>query len=138
MTMSRKQTQRDLRRLEKAERAAQLERSIENELKERLNKDIYGVYNIPFKKFDDVLDMQRNGVAAEEEEEEEGELVYVEGDDMEEMDDMEDFEGLSDGKDEAQMNEDDVLDDPVSKKAKGSSSYSKQNAGKRSRKVMTE
>jgi protein MAK16 len=44
--------------------------SIENELKERLNKDIYGVYNIPFKKFDDVLDMQRNGVAAEEEEEE--------------------------------------------------------------------
>ncbi|KAL5672920.1 hypothetical protein ACJX0J_017226, partial [Zea mays] len=83
MTMSRKQTQRDLRRLEKAERAAQLERSIENELKERLNKDIYGVYNIPFKKFDDVLDMQRNGVAAEEEEEE-----------------------------EAQMNEDDVLDDP--------------------------
>uniref|UniRef100_A0A804N8G1 Uncharacterized protein n=1 Tax=Zea mays TaxID=4577 RepID=A0A804N8G1_MAIZE len=109
MTMSRKQTQRDLRRLEKAERAAQLERSIENELKERLNKDIYGVYNIPFKKFDDVLDMQRNGVAAEEEEEE-----------------------------EAQMNEDDVLDDPVSKKAKGSSSYSKQNAGKRSRKVMTE
>jgi protein MAK16 len=36
------------------------------------------------------------------------------------------------------MNEDDVLDDPVSKKAKGSSSYSKQNAGKRSRKVMTE
>jgi len=33
--------------------------------------------------------------------------------------------------------EDDVLDDPVSKKPKGSSS-SKQNAGKRSRKVMTE
>ena len=34
--------------------------------------------------------------------------------------------------------EDDVLDDPVSKKPKGSSSNSKQNAGKRSRKVMTE
>jgi protein MAK16 len=34
--------------------------------------------------------------------------------------------------------EDDVLDDPVSKKPKGSSSYSKQNVGKRSRKVMTE
>lgn len=33
--------------------------------------------------------------------------------------------------------EDDVLDDPVSKK-KGSSSNSNQNAGKRSRKVMTE
>lgn len=138
MTMPRKQTQRDLRRLDKAERAAQLERNIENELKERLTKGVYGdIYNVPFKEFGVVLDMEKGEVAPEEELEEEGELEYVEGDDMEEMDgmeDMEDFEGLSDGG----TDEDDVLDDPVSKKPKGSSSYSKQNAGKRSRKVMTE
>nr|ACG37135.1 MAK16-like protein RBM13 [Zea mays] len=134
MTMPRKQTQRDLRRMEKAERAAQLERNIENELKERLNKGVYAdIYNVPFKAFDEVLDMERDEVVLEEEEEEEGE-VYVEGDDMEEMDDMEDFEGLSDGG----TDDDDVLDDPVSRKSKGSSSYSKQNVGKRSRKVMTE
>jgi len=137
MTMPRKQTQRDLRRLDKAERAAQLEKNIENELKERLTKGVYGdIYNYPFKAFDVVLDMEKGEVAPEEEEEEEGEIEYVEGDDMEEMDDMEDmedFEGLSDGG----TDEDDVLDDPVSKKPKGSSS-SKQNAGKRSRKVMTE
>lgn len=43
MTMPRKQTQRDLRRLEKAEKAAQLEKNIESELKERLKKGVYGV-----------------------------------------------------------------------------------------------
>ncbi|CAD6228417.1 unnamed protein product [Miscanthus lutarioriparius] len=138
MTMPRKQTQRDLRRLDKAERAAQLERNLENELKERLTKGVYGdIYNVPFKEFGVVLDMEKGEVAPVEEEEEEGEMEYVEGDDMEEMDDMEDmedFEGLSDGG----TDEDDVLDDPVSKKPKGSSSNSKQNAGKRSRKVMTE
>lgn len=137
MTMPRKQTQRDLRRLDKAERAAQVERNLENELKERLTKGVYGdIYNVPFKEFGVVLDMEKGEVAPEEEEEEEGEMEYVEGDDMEEMDDMEDmedFEGLSDGG----TDEDDVLDDPVSKK-KGSSSNSNQNAGKRSRKVMTE
>ncbi|XP_066310584.1 uncharacterized protein [Miscanthus floridulus] len=135
MTMPRKQTQRHLRRLDKAERAAQLERNLENELKERLIKGVYGdIYNVPFKEFGVVLDMEKGEVAPEEEEEEEGEMEYVEGDDMEEMDDMEDFEGLSDGG----TDEDDVLDDPVSKKPNGSSSNSKQNAGKRSRKVMTE
>lgn len=138
VTMPRKQTQRHLRRLDKAERAAQLEKNIESELKERLTKGVYGdIYNVPFNKFGDILDMEKDEMAPEEEEEEEGELEYVEGDDMEEMDDMEDmedFEGLSDGG----TDEDDVLDDPVSKKPKGSSSHSKQNAGKRSRKVMTE
>lgn len=107
--------------------------NIENELKERLTKGVYGdIYNYPFKAFDVVLDMEKGEVAPEEEEEEvsivlgtcrhglflcslcspaltcvhlikqEGEIEYVEGDDMEEMDDMEDmedFEGLSDGKD---------------------------------------
>ncbi|RLN08469.1 hypothetical protein C2845_PM11G03670 [Panicum miliaceum] len=138
MTMPRKQTQRDLRRLEKAEKAAQLEKNIESELKERLKKGVYGdIYNVPFKEFDEVLDMERDEVVLEEEDEEEGEVEYVEGDDMEEMDhmdDMEDFEGLSDGG----TDEDDHLDDQVPKKPKGSGSNLKQNAGERSRKVMTE
>jgi len=107
--------------------------NLENELKERLTKGVYGdIYNVPFKEFGVVLDMEKGEVAPEEEEEEvsivlstcrhglflcslcspaltcvhlikqEGEMEYVEGDDMEEMDDMEDmedFEGLSDGKD---------------------------------------
>ncbi|CAL4888067.1 unnamed protein product [Urochloa decumbens] len=134
MTMPRKQTQRDLRRLEKAEKAAQLEKNIEIELKERLTKGVYGdIYNIPFKQFDEVMNMETNDVVPEEEDEE-CEVEYVEGDDMEEMDDMEDFEGLSDGG----TDEDDRFDDQVSKKPKGSASNSKQNAGKRSRKVITE
>ncbi|KAG2650507.1 hypothetical protein PVAP13_1NG210800 [Panicum virgatum] len=136
MTMPRKQTQRDLRRLEKAEKAAQLEKNIESELKERLKKGVYGdIYNVPFKEFDEVLDMERDEVVLEEEDEKEGAVEYVEGDDMEEMDhmdDMEDFEGLR-GTDE-----DDHLDSQVPKKPKGLGSYFKQNAGKRSRKVMTE
>jgi len=136
MTMPRKQTQRDLRRLEKAEKAAQLEKNIESELKERLKKGVYGdIYNVPFKEFDEVLDMERDEVVLEEEDENEGAVKYVEGDDMEEMDhmdDMEDFEGLR-GTDE-----DDHLDGQVPKKPKGLGSYFKQNAGKRSRKVMTE
>jgi len=136
MTMPRKQTQRDLRRLEKAEKAAQLEKNIESELKERLKKGVYGdIYNVPFKEFDEVLDMERDEVVLEEEDENEGAVEYVEGDDMEEMDhmdDMEDFEGLR-GTDE-----DDHLDGQVPKKPKGLGSYFKQNAGKRFRKVMTE
>ncbi|KAI4992921.1 hypothetical protein ZWY2020_007234 [Hordeum vulgare] len=73
MTVPRKKTQRDLRRLEKAEKAAQLDKSIESELKKRLRKGVY-------------------------EEEEEGEIEYVEGDDIEmgDMDDTEDFEGFGD------------------------------------------
>ncbi|CAL5022193.1 unnamed protein product [Urochloa decumbens] len=134
MTMPRKQTQRDLRRLQKAEKAAQLEKNIESELKERLTKGVYSnIYNIPFKQFDEVMNMETNDVILEEDDEE-CEVEYVEGDDMEEMDDMEDFEGLSDGG----TDEDDHFDDQVSKKPKGSASNSKQNAGKRSRKVITE
>nr|CAB3497605.1 unnamed protein product [Digitaria exilis] len=138
MTMPKKQTQRDLRRLDKAEKAAQLERNIENELKERLQKGVYGdIYNVPFKKFEDLV-----GVNEEPEEEEEeqgmvGEIEYVDADDVKEMsdmEDMEDFEGLSDG----DTDEDDHFDDQLSKKSKGSGSDLKKNAGKRSRKVMTE
>ena len=45
--------------------------NIENELKERLNKGVYAdIYNVPFKAFDEVLDMERDEVVLEEEEEE--------------------------------------------------------------------
>ena len=46
--------------------------NIEIELKDRLKKGVYGsdVCNIPFKKFDEVLDMERDEVVLEEEDEE--------------------------------------------------------------------
>ncbi|KAE8791761.1 COP9 signalosome complex subunit 5b [Hordeum vulgare] len=48
--------------------------------------------------FDTILDMEKDELAREIEEEEEGEIEYVEGDDIEmgDMDDMEDFEGFGD------------------------------------------
>ncbi|KAE8795073.1 Splicing factor 3B subunit 4 [Hordeum vulgare] len=73
--------------------------SIESELKERLRKGVYGeIYNFPFKQFDTILDMEKYELAPEIEEEQEGEIEYVEGDDIEmgDMDDMEDFEGFGD------------------------------------------
>ncbi|KAE8789290.1 COP9 signalosome complex subunit 5b [Hordeum vulgare] len=50
------------------------------------------------KEFDTILDMEKDELALEIEEEEEGEIEYVEGDDIEmgDMDDMEDFEGFGD------------------------------------------
>ncbi|KQK04571.1 hypothetical protein BRADI_2g14350v3 [Brachypodium distachyon] len=140
MTVPRKKTQRDLRRLEKAETAAQLEKNIESELKERLRKGVYGdIYNYPFKEFDNILDIENIDLAPEEEEEEEGEIEYVEGDeiemgDMEDMEDMEDFEGLGEDGDE----DGDGLDEPVTKKPKGSSSNSRSKIGRKSTKVITE
>uniref|UniRef100_A0A0E0Q6H6 Protein MAK16 homolog n=1 Tax=Oryza rufipogon TaxID=4529 RepID=A0A0E0Q6H6_ORYRU len=97
MTMPRKETQRHLRRMDKAEKAAQLEKNIESELKERLKKGVYGdIYNYPFKEFDTILEMEKDDVAPTEEEEEE-EVEYVEGDDeMDDMEDIEDFGGLPD------------------------------------------
>ncbi|KAL9664386.1 hypothetical protein QQ045_019786 [Rhodiola kirilowii] len=100
MTTPRKEKKREARREEKAEKAAVLERSIENELLERLKKGVYGdIYNYPVKEFNKVLDMEQQEAASEEEEEEEEEepvVEYVEGyDDLEEEDDMEDFAGLS-------------------------------------------
>ncbi|XP_044973922.1 COP9 signalosome complex subunit 5-like [Hordeum vulgare subsp. vulgare] len=50
------------------------------------------------KEFDTILDMEKDELAPEIKEEEEGEIEYVEGDDIEmtDMDDMEDFEGFGD------------------------------------------
>jgi len=45
--------------------------NLENELKERLTKGVYGdIYNVPFKEFGVVLDMEKGEVAPVEEEEE--------------------------------------------------------------------
>lgn len=135
MTVPRKKDQRERRRLEKAEKAAQLEKSIESELKERLRKGVYGeIYNYPFLQFDTILDLDQD-LVPEIEEEEEGEIEYVEGDDIEmgDMDDMEDFEGLGDEDDE-----DDGFEEPVTKKPKGPGSDLSSKIGKKSTKVITE
>ncbi|KAM0930049.1 hypothetical protein ACQ4PT_001200 [Festuca glaucescens] len=139
MTVPRKKTQRELRRLEKAEKAAQLDKSIESELKERLRKGVYGdIYNYPFNQFDTILEMEKDDLAPEIEEEEEGEREYVEGDDikMGDMDDMEDFEGLV-GED-VDADEDDGFDEPVTKKPKGSYFDLRSKIGRKSTKVITE
>ncbi|XP_048420020.1 protein MAK16 homolog isoform X2 [Pyrus x bretschneideri] len=99
MTTPRKQIKREARREEKAEKAALLDQSIEKELLERLNKNVYGdIYNYPFKQYQKVLDGAEVETAREEEEEEEEEpeIEYVEGyDELEEEDDIEDFAGLA-------------------------------------------
>uniref|UniRef100_A0A0E0EA13 Ribosomal eL28/Mak16 domain-containing protein n=1 Tax=Oryza meridionalis TaxID=40149 RepID=A0A0E0EA13_9ORYZ len=96
MTMPRKQSQRDLRRMAKAEYAAQIEKAIERELKERLCGDNGMIYSYPFKELITSLDMEKGDVDPEEDEEEEVE-EYVEGDYMDDMEDMEDYEGLPGG-----------------------------------------
>ncbi|CAN4114134.1 unnamed protein product [Withania somnifera] len=97
MTTPRKETKRESRRQEKAEKAALLDKNIEKELLERLSKGVYGdIYNYPEKKYQEILD--REALPEEEEEEEEEEetiMEYVEGyEDLEEEDDMEDFDGF--------------------------------------------
>ncbi|XP_063937529.1 uncharacterized protein LOC108196281 isoform X3 [Daucus carota subsp. sativus] len=96
MTLPRKEIKRESRREEKAEKAAILDKSIEKELLERLEKGVYGdIYNYPVEKYNKLLDdMEKDAV--EEEEEQEAEIEYVEGyEDLEEEDDMEDFGGLA-------------------------------------------
>ncbi|KAK4789449.1 hypothetical protein SAY86_016753 [Trapa natans] len=96
MTIPRKEKKREARREEKAEKAAVLEKSIENELLERLKKGIQGdIYNYPVKEYNKVLDMDTLQAADEEEEEPEHDIEYVEGyDELEEEEDMEDFGGF--------------------------------------------
>ncbi|KAJ8574094.1 hypothetical protein K7X08_025899 [Anisodus acutangulus] len=96
MTTPRKETKRESRRQEKAEKAALLDKSIEKELLERLSKGVYGdIYNYPEQKYQEILDREALQMASEEEDEEEPEVEYVEGyEDLEEEDDMEDFDGL--------------------------------------------
>ncbi|XP_051144539.1 uncharacterized protein LOC127260703 isoform X2 [Andrographis paniculata] len=101
MTVPTKQKKREARREEKAEKAAVLEKSIENELLERLKKGVYGdIYNYPVDKYNEILDKEL-GKEVITEDEEEAEIEYVEGyEDLEEEEDMEDFGGLGVGTDE--------------------------------------
>lgn len=96
MTTPRKETKRESRRQEKAEKAALLDKSIEKELLERLSKGVYGdIYNVPEQKYQEILAREAEEVASEEEDEEEVEVEYVEGyEDLEEEDDIEDFDGF--------------------------------------------
>ncbi|XP_014505886.1 protein mak16 [Vigna radiata var. radiata] len=104
MTTPRKQIKREARREEKAEKAALLEKSIEKELLERLQKGVYqqsDIYNYPLEEYNKVLDME-NLQPVEEEDEEELEVEYVEGyDELEEEEDMEDFGGFAAHKSQA-------------------------------------
>lgn len=95
MTTPRKETKRESRRQEKAEKAALLDKSIEKELLERLSKGVYGdIYNYPEQKYQEILDREALQVASEEEDEEELEVEYVEGYEDLEEEDIEDFDGF--------------------------------------------
>lgn len=91
MTVPRMATKRDLRRAEKAEKAAVLDKSIEKELLERLKTGVYGdIYNVPMRQFEDILIEEE----LEEDVEEEAEIEYVEGNEELEEEDMEDLGSL--------------------------------------------
>lgn len=113
MTTPRKEKKRELRREEKAERAAVLEKNIEKELIERVKKGMYGeILNIDTEAYNKYLD----DLEGQEKDVNEDEIVleteYVEGD-YEDEDDLEDFDGLptedngSDDDDDARDDEDD-------------------------------
>ncbi|KAM0909816.1 hypothetical protein ACQ4PT_014545 [Festuca glaucescens] len=134
MIVPRKKMQRDRGRMEKAERAAQIDKSITSELLERLNRNMYGdIPNIPLKPFRNITDK----MVSEYDKEHENEIEYVEGDGIEEdMEDMEDFQDLCSG----DIVQDDLIYQPVTKKQKGTCSVSsfRPIIGTKSRKVITE
>uniref|UniRef100_A0A1J3K561 Protein MAK16 homolog n=1 Tax=Noccaea caerulescens TaxID=107243 RepID=A0A1J3K561_NOCCA len=97
MTMPRRNIKREARREEKALKAAELEKMIEEELRNRLKKGIYPeeIYNVDEDKFMKAIKEAEEDVEEEEEEEEEEEpeteYVVLEDEEEEEEEDMEDF-----------------------------------------------
>lgn len=89
MTTPRKEIKRDARRLEKAEKAALIDKKIEEELLERLGRGVYDdIYNYNQEAWNKILKEPET----EQELEEDPEVEYVEGyEELEEEDDMEDF-----------------------------------------------
>ncbi|XP_057540148.1 uncharacterized protein LOC130818121 [Amaranthus tricolor] len=122
MTTPRKEKKRDARRLEKAEKAALIDKKIEEELLERLKRGVYDdIYNFNKELWDKILDNP------EEELEEEHEVEYVEADaELEvEDDDIEDFGRYTMN----DLQDDDGEDDPDEDDDSSELAY-----GKRSRK----
>ncbi|KAI7749253.1 hypothetical protein M8C21_030897 [Ambrosia artemisiifolia] len=117
VTTPRKEKKREARREEKALTAAILEKNIEKELIERVNKGTYtGLYNINQAAFEKLInDME--GKETEVEDEKEVETEYVRGDDDDEYEyesDIEDFDPhATEGSDQADGDEDD--DDELEK-----------------------
>ncbi|KAI7749252.1 hypothetical protein M8C21_030896 [Ambrosia artemisiifolia] len=117
VTTPRKEKKREARREEKALTAAILEKNIEKELIERVNKGTYtGLYNVNQAAFEKLInDME--GKETEVEDEKEVETEYVRGDDDDEYEyesDIEDFDPLAtEGSDQADDDEDD--DDELEK-----------------------
>ncbi|XP_074274398.1 protein mak16 [Silene latifolia] len=121
MTKPRLPSKRDPRRLEKAEKAANIDNKIEEELVQRLIKGVYpdGIHNVNQELWNKYL--KKHEI---EDELEEPEVEYVEGfEDLEEEDDMEDFgnnamatidddeDGVEDDDDEEDDDDDDDMEE---------------------------
>ncbi|CAH9079873.1 unnamed protein product [Cuscuta europaea] len=151
MTTPRKEMKREARREQKAEKAALLEKSIEKELLERLNRGVYSgdiVNIIPVAKYNEILDRES---IAEKEDEKEYEVEYVEGyEDLEEVDDIEDLGGraIEDpdaGVDEAGLDDDEeeavTFHERIKKPGLGSKKHRRDNLSaysKKKTKVLVE